>query len=68
MLDLGDFGHADKAFDWPDPSSIPLPAAFLNTDRSDFAAWVEQTDLRPSTAVFGDSDFLMFEDDAKPNG
>lgn len=68
MLDLGDFGQSDdKAFDWPDPSTIPMPTGFMDTDRS-FAAWVENTDLRPSTSVFDRNDFFMLDNDAKFDG
>lgn len=65
MLDLGDLGRDDKDFDWPDPSTIPLPSAFLNTDRSsEFAAWIENTDLKPSTSMFGGNDLFSFGGDS----
>jgi hypothetical protein len=65
MLDLADFGNDEVNFAWPDPADIPLPSAFKDHNSSNFAAWVENADLKPSTSGFGSSDFFMFGNEAK---
>lgn len=65
MLDLVDLGSHDKDFAWPDPADIPLPSAFKDHDSSNFAAWVENADLKPSTSGFDSNDFFMFGNENK---